>query len=338
MTPAAARELHGGMQTILVTGANGFIGRALCQNLVASGYRVRATLRSYQPPTVIPESVEQFQIGDFGPNIDWEAPLRGVDTVIHLLSEQASGSLSHWSELDRFRVVNVEGTQSLAQATLKYGVRRFIFMSTIKVLGEQTDSPMGFTEDSVPHPEDAYAHSKWEAEQVLQRLSASEGLALTVLRPPLVYGPFCKGNFVALLRAVDRGWPLPLASIKNHRSLIYVGNLTSAVQKCLATPQSSGNTYLVSDAADVSTPELISEIAAALGKRPRLFPFPPGLLNLGAGFMGRKEVARRLTGSLRVDSSKIRTDLGWIPPFTLAQGLGRTVEWYHSQFSAKSDT
>ena len=338
MKPAQAPVNHRGAQTVLVTGANGFIGRALCQDLVAAGYTVHAALRSLQPPKVLPGAVKQFLAGDFGPAIEWDALLSGVDTVIHLLSGLASDTLSYTSELDKFRLVNVEGTRSLAQAAARLGVRRFIFMSTIKVVGEQSASPMGFTEDSPPHPEDAYAQSKWEAEQVLQQIAASDGLVLTILRPPMVYGPFGKGNFVTLLRAVERGWPLPLGAIQNRRSLIYVGNLTSAVQACLTAPQSCGNTYLVSDGVAVSTPQLISEIATALAKRPRLFPFPPGLLDLGAQLVGKKEAARRLTGSLCVDDSKIRHDLGWNPPYSLAQGLDRTVQWYHSQFHAKSDT
>ncbi len=338
MNPAATQALHGGAQTVLVTGANGFVGRALCRELVAAGYVVHAALRSFQPPEILSDGIKQFLVGDFGPAIEWGTPLGGVDTVIHLLSGLASDTLPNASELDKFRLVNVEGTRSLAVAAIRHGVRRFISMSTIKVLGEQSDSHAGFTEDSPPHPEDAYAQSKWEAEQVLTQLCASVDMALTVLRPPLVYGPFCKGNFTALLRAVDRNLPLPLASIQNRRSLIYVGNLISAVQTCLTTSKVSGNTYVVSDGAPVSTPELIARIATALGKHPRLFPFPPGLLDLGARLVGKKEAARRLTGSLCVDDSKIRNDLGWNPPFTLAQGLASTAQWYHSQIHIKSDT
>lgn len=317
---------------VLVTGATGFIGTSLCRDLLGHGFRVRAAVRCRNID--LPAIVEQLEVGNISHKTDWTAALRGVTTIAHLASGAASQSEGTSSLLDRYREVNVGGAQSLAKAAAKQGVQRLLFMSTIKVNGECTAPGKPFTEDDSPQPQEEYAQSKWEAEQLLHELCGEHGPALTVLRPPIVYGPRCKGNFITLMRAVDRGWPLPFAAIRNLRSLIYIGNLTSAVIACLQEPRSAGKTYLVSDGSDISTPDWIRAIGHAAGRRARLLSFPPLLLNFGASLLGKADVARRLTQSLQVDSTRFCQDLGWRPPFTLAEGFAQTARWYHAQIPA----
>jgi len=319
---------------VLVTGATGFIGRELCRDLLDCEYKVTAAVRRIKNDADIPATIEQREVGKIGPRTRWNTILDGVTTIIHLVSEAELPSAPSQSLLDRYRIVNVEGTRSLEIAAAARDVQRIIFMSTIKVNGEITLTDVPFSENHPPQPQNAYAQSKWEAEQLLLSACRSSSVGLTVLRPPIVYGPHGSGNFLALMRLVDRGWPLPLASIQNKRSLIYVKNLTSAVIACLKAPQAAGKTYLVSDGTDVSTPEWIRTIASASGKRARLFPFPPKLLNLGGSLMGKSDISRRLTASLQIDSSQIRNELSWHPPFTLTEAFEATVRWYHSQTRA----
>ena len=207
------------------------------------------------------------------------------------------------------------------------GVKRLVFMSSIKVNGERT-SGHPFTETDAPLPEDAYGISKWEAEQALGRIAHQTGLEIVVLRSPLVYGPGVKGNFLRLMALVVRGYPLPLASIHNRRSLIYVGNLVDAIIACLEQSAAAGKTYLVSDGEDISTPELIRAIASVLGIRAKLFPCPATFLTIGAALLGKSREVDRLIGSLQVDSSRIRAELAWQPRISLAQGLEQTAQWY----------
>ena len=207
------------------------------------------------------------------------------------------------------------------------GLRRFVFISSIKVNGEQTTSGP-FTESDVPRPDDAYGMSKWEAEQALWETAGRTGLEVVVLRPPLVYGPGAPGNFNRLLRFIRRGIPLPLASIRNQRSFMYVDNLCDAIQECLQHPAAAGRTFLLSDGEDISTPELIRLLSQYLGRRSRLIPFPPALLEAGAKVLGFRGEAERLLGSLRVDSSAIRETLHWNPPYPLREGLRATAQAY----------
>ncbi len=309
--------------TVLVTGANGFVGNALCEALIASARRVRRAVRVARPGLS-----DAVATGDIGPDTDWRPALEGVGSVVHLA---ARTHVLHETAADaqaEYRRINVEGTRRLAQMAAQAGVRRLVFMSSIKVNGEATERP--FTERDVPRPEDAYGRSKWETEQALAQVTAETGLEVAVLRPPLVYGPGVKGNFLRLMDVVARGTPLPLGSIENRRSLVYVGNLVDAIVKALDAPGAAGRTYLVSDGEDVSTPDLVRALAQALGVRPRLLPCPPALLQFGAALAGKRAELARLTGSLQVDSAALRRELDWRPRCTLAQGLAETARWYYS--------
>lgn len=308
-------------ETVLVTGANGFVGRALCDALAASGRAFRKSVRAPDPG--FPGA---SVVGNIGPATEWSAALDGVQCVIHLVARTHVLRESAPDPLAEYRRINVEGSLALALQAARAGVRRLVFMSSIKVNGESTARP--YTEDDPPHPEDAYGISKREAEEALARVAATTGLELVVLRPPLVYGPGVKGNFLRLLDLVARGTPLPLASVDNRRSLIHVGNLADAVIKAAEAPRAAGRTYLVADGEDVSTPELVRALARALGVRPRLLPCPPALMRFGAALIARQGEIARLTGSLQVDCARIRRELQWRPPFTLMQGLAQTARWY----------
>jgi nucleoside-diphosphate-sugar epimerase len=309
---------------ILVTGASGFIGRPLCAALIGAGHRVVAALRREDASlaAALP-GVERRNAGDVGPDTDWSAALDGIDTVVHL------AAIAHRAaDAAAIRRVNVEGTARLARAAAGR-VRRFVFLSSVKVHGEESGART-FGETDAPHPEDAYGRAKLEAERSLQEIAAGSGMELAVLRPPLVYGPGVKANFLRLLRWVDSGWPLPLGAVRNRRSLIYAGNLADAIVRAVEHPQAAGATFLVSDAEDVSTPELIGRLARALGRAPRLLSVPPRCLLLAGRLTGRAGAIRRLTGNLAVDCSAIQSRLGWRPPFTMAQGLKETARWFRS--------
>lgn len=311
---------------LLVTGANGFVGSALCEALERAGHGLRRAVRG-PGNTGAPRAT--VAVGDIGAKTDWRDALAGSDCVVHLAARTHVLREAAADPLAEYRRVNVEGTRRLAEQAAAAGVRRLVFLSSVKVNGERTVS-QAFVEGDPPRPEDAYGISKWEAEQELLQIARATGLEVVVLRPPLVYGPGVKGNFLRLLRLVARGVPLPLASVHNWRSLVYLGNLVDAILTATGAPQSAGQTYLVSDGEDVPTPDLIRAIARALGAQPRLFPCPPALLRAAAALAGRGGEAARLTGSLQVDSSRIRRELGWQPPFTLGQGLAETARWFKS--------
>ena len=274
---------------ILVTGATGFIGNAVCPALAARGFEVRAATRA--------------STGDLATFDRWDDLLSGVDCVVHL------ANLAHVpaSEIGRARSLNVEATLRLARAAADRGVRRFVYLSSVKA-------------DAGAARDDPYGALKAEAEA---GLAAVDGIERVVLRPPLVYGPGVKANFLVLMRAIDRGLPLPFASIRNRRSLLYVANLADAIVRCVDAPEAAGRTYAVSDGAPVSTPELCRAIGAALGHPARLFPFPVALLELAPPL-------RKLTRSLEADDRAIRAELEWRPPFRFEEGLRATSEWYRS--------
>lgn len=314
------------MNRFLITGATGFIGRFLCSRLLAEGFSVRGTLLSSEQPSFLVNGVEPVVIDPLGSGTPWQHALAGVDTIIHLAARVHIMDDPESDPVTEFRKVNTEGTRRLACEAVRAGVKRLVFISSIKVNGEE--SSQAYTEDDPAQPSDPYGISKWEAEQALRQIEMETGLEVVIVRPTLVYGPGVKANFLNMMKVVSRGIPLPFASISNKRSLIYVGNLVDALATCATHLKAVGQTFLVSDGEDVSTPELIRRTASALGGSVRLLPFPPGLMRLAGKLTGREAAVTRLTGSLTVDSSKIRRELDWMPPFTMEDGLGVTAEWF----------
>ena len=311
--------------TVLVTGAGGFVGSALCARLAERGYRVRAATRSALQGS-LPSSVQGIVIGDIGPQTDWTSAVEGADAVVHLAARVHMLRDTAADPLAEYHRINVDGTRSLALAALRGSVRRFIFLSSAKVHGERSVRP--FQADDEPAPADAYAVSKLAAEMELQQTLAGSATQWTIVRPPLVYGPGVRANFLRLMSAVMRGVPLPLGAIENRRSLIYLGNLVDALQACIERPGAEGRTLLVSDGEDLSTPELVRRLAAALGRPARLLPVPVALLRLAGFLTGKSPALNRLVDSLQVDSAAIRNALNWAPPYSVDQGLGETARWY----------
>jgi len=302
----------------LITGADGFLGSAILAALKAKGVPVRGAVRSLAKE-------HNVAIGNIGPDTNWLPALKGVDTVVHtaarvhIMDDKASDPLSV------FRSVNVEGTRRLAEQSIQSGVRRFIFISSIKVNGETTDLDV-FTPFDPPHPEDAYSQSKWEAEQALHKIADNTGLEVVIIRPPLVYGPGVKANFLTMMRYLHKGLPLPLGAIHNKRSLVALDNLVDLIMVCIDHPAAANQTFLVSDDEDLSTTELLQRISIALGKPSRLLPITAGLLKTGAALLGKKKMAQRLLGSLQIDITNTKNILNWTPPISVDEALRKTAE------------
>lgn len=309
--------------SILVTGANGFVGSALCIALIKGGYKVRAAIRDTSRFAI--EGGETVSVATLETDTHWGEALRGITTVIHLAARVHVMQDVASDPLEEFRRVNVAGTERLARSAAAQGVKRFVFVSSIKVNGEST-SAEPFREDDRPAPQDPYGVSKLEAEEMLRRVAAETGMEVVIVRPPLVYGAGVKGNFATMLKVLSKGIPLPFASVNNRRSLVYVGNLVEALILCATHPAAGGRTYLVSDGEDISTSDLLRRLGAELGHAARLFPCPASLLLMIGRLTGKHDQMQRLLGSLRVDSGKIRRELGWMPAYSLQQGLQATAQ------------
>lgn len=306
-----------------VTGAGGFVGRPLCDRLRRDGWEVVSLRRAAPEGGAEPGTIYR----DLDSPEPWDETLRGIDVVFHLAAHvhQMDGA-----EPAVFFRVNAGATARLAAAGLRAGVKRFVFLSSVKVHGESSgDSP--FRETDSLHPLDAYGKSKLAGELELLRLGV-EGLSFVIVRSPLVYGPGVRANFLSLMKIVDRGLPLPLASIRNQRSLIYIGNLVDALVTLASSPAAGGETFLVSDGQDLSTPELVRHLAAALSRPARLLPVAPLLLRVAASLLGKTATVERLTGSLAIDTSALREKTGWRPPFTVDEGLRSTATWFRERF------
>lgn len=308
--------------TVLVTGANGFVGRAVCAELRRRGASVRAAMRAPKPT-----DVDAVPMPDLGPESDWSALLAGaaIDCVVHLAARVHVMNDRAPDPLADFRLANTAGTLQLARQAASAGVRRFVYVSSIKVNGEETLPGRPFVPRVTQAPRDPYGLSKFEAERGLAELSRDTGMELVVVRPPLVYGPGVRANFLSMMRWIKRGVPLPLGAIDNRRSLVALDNLVDLLILSTEHPAAAGKTFLVSDGEDLSTTALLRRMGSALGRPARLIPVPPILLTSGAALLGRGDVARRLCGSLQVDVSETREVLGWKPVVDVDAALSKTA-------------
>ena len=310
---------------ILITGANGFIGQTILYYLKEiKKMHALGSVRQIRMPAN--PKIPLIEVGDLSAETDWSDALSGVDIVIHSAARVHVMNEHSADPIAEFRKINVAGTLNLARQAIAAGVRRFVFISSIKVNGEGTELGKPFTADDVPAPCDPYGISKLEAEQGLLRLAAETGLEVVIIRPVLVYGPGVKANFLSMMHWLSKGVPLPLGAIHNKRSLVALDNLIDLVVTCLDHPAAANQVFLVSDGEDLSTTELLRRMGTALGKPARLLPLPVSWLNLSAALLGKRNVARRLCETLQVDIGKTRQLLGWQPPLSVDQGLKKAAE------------
>jgi nucleoside-diphosphate-sugar epimerase len=311
---------------VLLTGANGFVGSFLCDALSSAGHSVRAALRADHP---LADGVEKAIVGEIGSGTRWREALVGVDWIVHLAA-RAHVMHAGAENAALYDEVNARGTLALATAAAAAGVQRLVYVSSIKVNGEETAGRRLFTAADEPSPRDAYGRSKWMGEQHLREVAARTSMEAVVVRPPLVYGPGVRANFLRLMQWVDREWPLPLGAVHNRRSLVSVWNLCGLLVESLQHPAAAGRTWMVSDGEDLSTPDLIRRIGRNMSRRVRLLPVPITLLSSCARLLGRQSEVARLTGSLEVEVGSTRRELGWSPAVTVDEGLARTVAWYRT--------
>lgn len=303
--------------TILLTGATGFVGRHVAARLIADGVPLHVAVRDRDRA---PARAVAFPIGDLATSIDWRPALSGVSIVVHLAARVHVMHEAASDPLAAFRAINRDATLGLARAAVNAGVRRFVYISTVKVNGEGTTT-RPFRPDDAPHPVDPYGRSKWEAEQGLHGLAAETGLEVVIIRPPLVHGAGAGGNLARLLGLVAQGFPIPLGLVRNKRTMVGVRNLADLILVAAEHPAAAGRTFLAGDAETVSTPAVIRLLAAGLGRSARLLPAPVALLKAAGILTGRSAEVERLVGSLEVDISATRSILGWEPPVSLADGL-----------------
>ena len=314
-------------KTFLVTGGSGFLGRALIERLVQlPDCSVVAPVRATS--AVLPAGVRQLPLTSLNGTNDWSEALTDVDVVVHAAARVHVMKEVSSDPLAAFREVNVEATLNLARAAAASGVKRFIYISSIKVNGEGTAPGTAYSADDVPAPIDPYGISKLEAEQGLKMLAADTGMEVVIIRPVLVYGPGVKANFLSMMRWLYRGVPLPFGAVHNQRSLVAIDNLVDLIVTCSDHPAAANQVFLVSDGEDVSTTQLLHKLAQALGTPARLLPIPVGLMSGVAALLGQRALSDRILGSLQVDISKNRQLLGWIPPVTLDKALSLTAQHF----------
>ncbi len=315
---------------VLVTGASGFVGGHLCQALIDTGHEVTAALRR-GPIDDLPPEVLQVNVGDMGAQTEWRDALNGVEGVMHLAARTHVMDETATDAEALYRQINVDATARLAEQAAGAGVKRFVYLSSVKAGAENSAPGKPLTVDDPPVPEDAYGRTKRDGEAALWRATEASAMEGVVIRPPLVYGPGAKGNLITLFKAVNLGLPMPLGSVGNLRSVVYVGNLVDAMLTALQAPAAAGRSFYVCDGDDVSSTELIRRIGTALNRPARLIPFPTTLLFLAGRLTGKTEVMTRIAGSLQIDGAAIRQALDWSPPFSMKEGLEQTAAWYKSR-------
>lgn len=315
------------MKRVLLTGANGFVGRSLCAALGQSGYEVRAAVRTAD--AAVAGAVQAVSVGEISAQTQWQCALDGVDFVIHAAA-RAHRVNDPKRNSGLYTSTNTEGTACLARAAAAAGVQRLVFLSTVKVNGEENDAH-AYTATDEPRPQDAYGMSKWLAEKAVNEVCAQTNMQAVIVRPPLVYGPGVRANFLRLMQWTDAQRPLPLGCVHNRRSLISIWNLCDLLINLLTNPAAGNGTWMASDGDDLSTPELVRRLAAAMRRRTRLVPVPVILLRTLGLITGHSSEVSRLCGSLAVDISQTRSALGWSPPLSVDEGLSRTVAWYLSE-------
>ena len=303
---------------ILVTGASGFVGKSLCEELLKRYV-------PFAPLSRFGETSRGRAIREIDGNTDWSHVLKGISTVVHLAARVHVMSDSNRDPLRAYRCTNVEGTMNLGRQVAAAGVKRFVFISSVKVNGESTSEGRCFRPEDPPAPQDPYGISKMEAEQGLRLLASETGMEVVIIRPPLIYGPGVKANFAALMRAVQRGIPLPLGAVHNQRSLVALDNLVDFIITCTTHPAAANQTFLVSDGQDLSTTDLVRGMAQASGVPARLLPVPVPILRFAARMFGKTDAIDRLCGNLQIDASKARNLLGWVPPVSVEEGLRRVL-------------
>jgi len=310
---------------ILITGYTGFVGKAVTVYLGSKGHQLIGWSRQRRAKF---NHLQKSFTGDIGPQTDFKSALSGLDAVIHLATSVHVMNEKAKNPLAEFRKVNVHGTVNLARQAVRYGVKKFIYLSSIKVNGEQTAYSCAFSEDDIPNPVGPYAISKLEAEQELFKIAYNSSMEIIIIRPPIVYGPGVKANFRSMMKWLYKGAPLPLGATKNKRSLVGLGNLVDFIATCLEHPAAANEIFLVSDGEDISTSELLRRTARALGVPARLLPIPPMLLKVAAKLAGKNEMVHRLLGNLQVDISKAKKVLGWSPSFSIDEELEKAARWF----------
>lgn len=313
------------MYRILLTGSTGFIGTELLKQLKLKKYFINVSSRSSLEKI---DEVQNFKINQIDNNSNWSEALDKVNCVIHCAGIAVENNKSNANDLDNYHRINVEGTSNLAYQAAAKGVKRFIFLSSIKVNGERTNVSSNFKNTDVPKPENIYAISKWKAEQFLQAISKQTGLEIVIIRAPMVYGEGVKGNFLRLLNLINKGMPLPFGSVNNLRSFISLENLVDLIICCINHPQATGQTFLVSDGEDISTPNLIKKIAMIMKKKAVLIPVPISIIKLTGKIIRKTKKINSLINSLQIDNFFTKETLKWEPPINLDKGLNKTVEWY----------
>ena len=316
------------VQRVLVTGANGFVGGHVCKRLAHGGVDVVGTVQCSESVSKLPHEFQPIVTGDICADFDWSSALDGVDAVVHLAARTHVVRDRTRDPLSAYRRVNVAGTKNLLSACKAANVSRFLFLSSIKAVGE--GASVRYSESTICKPADAYGISKRETELCIAELTRETSTKPIIIRSPLVYGPGVRGNFCSLMKLIDRGLPLPVASVRNSRSVIFVDNLADAIASTLTHPAAIGETFHVADDRPISTPELIGQIAVMLQRRQRMFACPVSALTFAARLLKQSGRAKRLTGSLTVSTEKIHRLLAWTPSISFETGLRRTVEWFQT--------